>query len=246
MVVVIAVVSLVFAACGKDNNKSSSATTAKPTNKGSLTIALTDFPEQDIVANIYAEALRAKGYTVTVKPGLSTREILQPALQSGQVDVAAEYVGSWLEYLQKGSATSDLDASLTKLRGLVKDKGLTVLDAADAYDANAIVVTKATADKYKLTKISDLKTVASQLTFGATPECEQRPLCLIGLKEKYGIAGFKKVEPIAKEPLRKQALTDGNVQVALLFSSSLPDGAVALDDDQHLQPAENLVPVVRT
>ena len=246
LLLILGVISaLVIAGCGDDNDDSASDTTAKPANKGSLTIALTDFPEQDIVANIYAEALRAKGYTINLKTGLSTRELLQPALESGQVDIAAEYVGSWLEYLQKGSATSDLDASTAKLRDLVKGKGITVLNPAGAYDANAIVVTKATADKYKLSKVSDLKPVASQLTFGAPPECPTRPLCLIGLKEKYGLT-FKKVEPIAKDPLRKTALTDGSIDVALLFSSSLPDGGVALEDDQHLQPAENLIPAVRT
>jgi osmoprotectant transport system substrate-binding protein len=237
---------LLFAACGDDNDDgdSSSATTAG--DKGSLTIAGSDFGEQDIVANIYASALLHKGYKVTVKPHLGKRETVQPALQSGDVDLMAEYVGSLLEYLQAGSATSDLTASVTKLRELLAPKKLTALEAAGAYDANALVVTKATADKYKLTNTSDLAKVASQLTFGGPPECPTRPLCAPGYKAKYGIE-FKTFKPLdVAGPITKKALTDGDIDVALLLSSDLPSGTVLLKDDKNLQPAENLIPVIRT
>ena len=241
--VALAVIALLFAACGDDDNDSGTAASG---DKGSLTIAGSDFGEQDIVANIYAVALRAKGYKVTVKPHLGKRETVQPALQSGDVDLMAEYVGSLLEYLQPGSATPDRDASVTKLRELLKAKNLTALDPAGAYDANALVVTKATADKYKLKKTSDLTSVASQLTFGGPPECPTRPLCAPGYKSKYGI-DFKSFKPLdVAGPITKKALADGDIDVALLLSSDLPEGTVLLEDDKGLQPAENLIPVIRT
>jgi osmoprotectant transport system substrate-binding protein len=240
------VATVVLAGCGKDDDKSASDSSDTTVAKGSLTIAGSDFVEQDIVSNIYAVALRAKGYTVTVKPHLGKREVVQPALQSGEVDVLPEYVGSLLEYVQKGSATPDLAASVAKLRELLKPKNLTALEAAPAYDANALVVTKATADKYKLEKASDLTAVASQLTWGGPPECPTRPLCAIGYKDKYGL-NFKSFKALdSGGPITKKALTDGDVDVALLFSSDVPENTVILKDDKSLQPAENLIPVLRT
>ncbi len=246
LLALIGVLALVFAACGSNNDNKSSSTTTTPVNKGSITVAGSDFAEQDVVANIYAEALRAKGYTVTVKPHLGKREVVQPALQAGDVDLLPEYVGSLLEYLQKGSSSPDLSASVTKLRELIKDKGLTAFEPAPAYDANALVVTKATADKYHLVNVSDLKPVASQLTWGGPPECPTRPLCQIGYKDTYGIT-FKSFKALdSGGPITKKALTDGSVDVALLFSSDVPENTVVLKDDKNLQPAENLIPVIRT
>jgi osmoprotectant transport system substrate-binding protein len=233
-----------LAACGDNNDNKSSSPDTQP--KGSITVAGSDFVEQDIVANIYAVALRAKGYTVTVKPHLGKREVVQPALQSGEVDLLPEYAASLLEYLKVGSSSGDLNAEITTLKSLLSAKGLTVLDAAGAYDANALVVTKATADKYHLTKISDLTPIASQLTFGGPPECPTRPKCLIGYKATYSL-NFKTFKPLdVAGPISKKALTDGSVDVALLLSSDVPENTVVLQDDKQLQGAENLIPVIRT
>ena len=108
------------------------------------------------------------------------------------------------------------------------------------------MVTKATADKYKLDKVSDLASVAAQLTWGGPPECPTRPLCAIGYKDKYGLT-FKSFKPLdAGGPITKKALSDGDIDVALLFSSDVPENTVILKDDKSLQPAENLIPVLRT
>ena len=234
-------VATALAACGKSNNSSSSSK-----SKGSITVAGSDFEEQDIVANIYAVALRAKGYTVTVKPHLGKREVVQPALQSGQVDLLPEYGASLSEYLKAGSSSGDINAEIASLKTLLADKGVTVLDPAGAYDANALVVTKATADKWHLSKISDLAPIASQLTFGGPPECPTRPKCLIGYKATYGL-NFKTFKPLdVAGPITKKALTDGSVDVALLLSSDVPENTVVLTDDKQLQGAENIIPVIRT
>jgi osmoprotectant transport system substrate-binding protein len=232
VLVVVAVAALLLSGCSS--------------SKKSLVVAGSDFAEQDVVANIYAGALRAKGFSVTVKPHLGKREVVQPALQKGDVDILPEYVGSLLEYLQAGSSSSDLSASVTKLKSLLAAKKLTALDPAPAYDADALVVTKATADKYHLVKVSDLAAVASQLTFGGPPECPTRPLCQPGYKTKYGLS-FKSFKPLdVGGPLTKQALTGNSIDVGLLFSSDIPDNTVVLVDDKGLQPAENIIPVLRT
>ena len=237
--------ALLFAACGNNNDKKDNAS-ATTQQKGSITVAGSDFVEQDIVANIYAVALRAKGYSVTVKPHLGKREVVQPALQSGDVDLLPEYGASLSEYLKAGSSSSDIKAEIAGINALVKDKGLTALDGAGAYDANALVVTKATADKYHLTKISDLTPVASQLKLGAPPECPTRPKCLIGYKATYGL-NFKKVDSLdVGGPISKKALTDGSDDVVQLLSSDVPANTVVLQDDKGLQGAENIIPLIRT
>ena len=249
---------LVMGACGDSGDDTEEnvgaggqgeETEAEP--KGNLTVASFNFGESQILANLYAKALEKEGYTVTVKDKLGAREVVFPALEKGEIDIVPEYVGTLLEFLAKpaSEATADVDASLGKLNDRLKAKNLVALEPADAIDANAIVVTKATADKHKLTKISDLANVDDQLSFGGPPECPTRPLCLLGLKDKYGLE-FKKVEKLdVGGPITREALTKGSIDVALLFSSDgaiSKQGLVVLEDDKGLQPAENVVPVVRS
>jgi len=127
--------------------------------------------------------------------------------------------------------------------------GLTALTASPAIDANAFAVTKATADKFHLTKLSDLAAVAGQLKLGAPAECAQRPYCALGLKNVYGIT-FKELLPFKFDsPEVKTALKNGNVDVAELGTTDGTvdsDGFVILQDDKNLQLADNLTPVIRT
>jgi osmoprotectant transport system substrate-binding protein len=157
-------------------------------------------------------------------------------------------VGTLLTHL-KGTPTSDVDKTVSDLQAALKAKNLQVLEPAEAEDKNGFAVTKATADKLKITSLSDLKGKESNLVFGAGPECDQRPLCLIGLKETYGLT-FKEVKKLdSGGPLTKDALEKGEIDVGLIFTS---DGAVAargfvvLEDDKNLQPPDNVVPIVRT
>ena len=197
----------------------------------------------------YAQILEANGYPVTRKFNLGNREIVQPALQSGQIDVLAEYLATLVSFLDKSAKpTGDKTETAKILQGLLEPKGLAVLDPADATDQNGIVVTKETADRLKLKKISDLAPVAKDLVFGAPPECPQRPFCAIGLKDKYGIT-FKEFKPLdAGGPLTVAALEGKQIDVALLFTSDpsiAAKGFVLLDDDKELQLADNIAPVVR-
>jgi osmoprotectant transport system substrate-binding protein len=238
--------SAVMAGCGSDNK---TATQTK-----SVVIGSAPFSESVIVANMYAGALQADGYQVTVRKGLGQREIYLPALQKGGkdngIDLVPEYVGTLLEFVNKnaGEASGDLDATVTKLRARLEPMGLTALTPSPAADQNAFAVTKGTADKYKLKKLSDLAPIAGQLTLGAGPECPARPFCQPGLEKTYGLK-FKSFKVLdSGGPLTLGALASGDIDVGLVFSS---DGGVAarnlvvLDDDKKLQTVDNIVPAIR-
>ena len=152
----------------------------------SVTVGSANFSEQEIVANMYALILQNNSANVTTKFKLGSREVVAPALESGEIDVYPEYVGTYLTFLG-GTATSDLDETVTALRAAAEPKGITVLEPSPAEDINALVVTKDTADKYSLVNISDLATVPDQLTMGGPPECPERPFCILGFEETYGL-----------------------------------------------------------
>ena len=242
---------LVVAACGGGSSKKSSSATT--TAKESITIAAFNFPESSTLANIYGKALQSKGYRVTFKPNLGTREVVEPALLSGELDAYVTYAATELTFLKvpgdAGTATGDVQQTATRLRDAYAPKGISVLDASTAADANAFAVTKATADKDKLVKTSDLAPFAAQMTLGGPPECPTRPFCQQGLLKTYGLK-FKSFKALdAGGPLSKNALANGDVDVALIFSSDSAVQArnfVILQDDKHLQNADNVVPVIRT
>jgi osmoprotectant transport system substrate-binding protein len=209
-----------------------------------------NFPESTILLELYSQILEANGYTIERHAGLGTREIVEPALESGQIDLVPEYLATLEAFLAKANSKASADPAATQkaLQDLLTPKNLTVLDFSPAVDTNGFVVTKATADKFKLTKMSDLQPVASQLVLGGPPECPQRPFCLIGLQSTYGLQ-FKDFKPLdAGGPLSVAALDSGDVDVTLLFTT---DPAIAiknyvlLDDDKHLQLADNIAPVIR-
>src|SRR3954454_2785936 len=204
---IVLALALVAAACGGSSSKSSSPTTQA---KEAITIAAFNFPESAILANIYGKALQPKGYSVTYKPNLGTREVVQPALLKGDIDSYISYAASELNFLEKGAASSDVQQTATKLRDLYAPKGISVLDTSPAIDANAFAVTKATADRFGLKKMSDLAAHASQMTLGGPPECPTRPFCQPGLEQTYGLK-FKSFKALdTGGPLSKNALSNGD------------------------------------
>jgi osmoprotectant transport system substrate-binding protein len=219
--------------------------------RGEVTIGSTDFTEQQIIAEMYALVLEDAGYTVDRRYQLGSREVVFPALQSGELDVTAEYVGTLLEFLNGGAGEATSDTQET--RGILEDRlaeqdtGITMLQPSEAQDKNALAVTPETADELGLSTVSDLQD-HSDLVLGGPPECPQRPLCLPGYEETYGLA-FAEFRPLdAGGPLTTEALNNGDIDVGLVFSTQ---GAIAandwvvLEDDQGLQPAENITPAVR-
>ena len=241
------VATFLVAACGQAGTGGASAGAAKPTIK----MGSTNFGEQLIVAELYAQVLEANGYKIERKLNLGNREIVAPALESGQIDMYPEYLATYLTFVTKDAtkASSDPAATAKTLQEALKPKNITLLDYAPAVDVNGFCVTKATADKYKLSKLSDVAPVAGQLVLGAAAECPTRPFCMIGLEKTYNIK-FKDFKPLdSGGPLTVAALEQNQIDVALLFSTDAvisAKGFILLQDDKHLQLADNIAPVVRT
>jgi osmoprotectant transport system substrate-binding protein len=222
--------------------------------KPTVRVGSTNFAEQSILAELYAQALEANGYKVERRLNLGPREVVEPALESNQIDLYAEYMATLLAFVGKASganapaASGDPAATASTLQSALQPKGLAVLDYAPAVDTNGYVVTRATADKYRLTKLSDLAPVASQLVLGGPPECPDRPFCLPGLRDTYGLT-FKDFKPLdAGGPLTVAALEGNQVDVGVIFTTDAviaTRGLVLLADDKRLQLADNVVPVVR-
>jgi osmoprotectant transport system substrate-binding protein len=217
--------------------------------RGVITVASFDFPESEVFAQIYGQALQAKGYPVQVLPGVGARELVEPSLGRGLVQVVPEYQGSALAFLSLGRVpgSSDVQATHRSLQQVLTPRGLVALEPAPAQDANAIVVTEQTAMRYGLRSVGDLAPVAPRLRFGGPPECPQRQLCMLGLERTYGLTFGQFIPLDAGGPLTLQALEAREIDVALLFTtdpSISRDHLVVLTDDRGLQPAENVTPIV--
>ena len=225
-------------------------------NADDLRIAAFNFGESKIMASLYQGMLEDAGVTVEVSE-LSSREVIAPALQEGAVDIVPEYLGTYTEFLNKQVngpqsppvANSDVEQTLAAGRRLSEPLGVALAEPALAADQNAFAVTRQFAEEHGLATVSDLAALSQSQPFvlGGPPECPTRPFCQPGLEEVYGAQIKEFVSLDAGGPLTKQALTQGSIDVGLVFSS---DGGVsALDlvvlaDDRNLQTVDNLVPAL--
>jgi osmoprotectant transport system substrate-binding protein len=223
-----------------------------------LTVGAFNFTESQILAELYAGVLAEAGYDVSILQS-TNREVLEPALEAGEVQVVPEYVGTFAEFLNRKVngpdappvASGDVDATWQAARELAEPLGITVLDPSPAADQNAFAVTAAFADANGLRSLSDLAAFSQGqgLRLGGPPECPERPFCQPGLEGTYGMVIGEFVPLDAGGPLTKQALEQGSIDIGLVFSS---DGGVAalnlkvLDDDLKLQQVDNIVPAVQT
>jgi osmoprotectant transport system substrate-binding protein len=234
---------LLLSACGAGGHDTS------PVPPG-VAIASYNFPESRLMAEIYAQALEDEGVQVRRELDLGPRELVLPALRQGRVDIVPEYLGTALAAAAPTATVdwSDPEAVRRALADAVEPWGLHVLRHADAQNQNGLVLTRRTAERLALRTTSDLRPLAPTLTLGGPPECPERRYCLEGLTAVYGLrfAGFV---PLTGQSYVRQALADDVIDVGVLFTT---DGALAgddlvlLDDDRRLQPAENLVPVLRS
>src|SRR5438128_7054015 len=177
--------SLVITSCGSTGGPSSSA-------KATIRIASFNFSESIILAHIYGDALKNKGYACTYRDTLGNREIVEPSLENGLIDLYAGYAATDLTFIDKrqgvaSEAGTDAAANVQKINALLASKGVKALDPSPAVDQNAFAVTKAEADQNHLTTLSDLSSVASSWTLGGPPECPQRQFCQLGLEQVYGL-----------------------------------------------------------
>jgi osmoprotectant transport system substrate-binding protein len=221
-----------------------------PLDDDAITVGSFDFAESVVVAEVYSQGLEAAGYKVNRAFSLGPREFVGPALRSGLVEFVPEYAGTASEFYSIGKAEPTDDVAIThdQLVQAIDGDSLLALAASPAQDSNTFVVTQGTANRFHIKSLSDLAAVAGQLTFGGPPECRTRQLCLIGLQGTYG-AKFRQVVTLdTGGPLTRQALREGVVDVALMFTTDPAIGSlglVELDDDKGLQPAESITPLVR-
>jgi len=239
-------VAVLAAACSSSTPSSTSSASSGP----NITIGSTNFEEQLIVANMYADVLKHAGAKVTLRANLGTREAVEPALAAGQLDLYPDYAGTLPIFLNPAgtAAATQTSTALPALKSLLGPKGATVLEPSPAIDTDVFAVTQATASQYHLTTLSSVKPVASKLILGGPPECPTRAFCLLGLQNTYGLH-FKSFTSLDEAgPITVSALKNGQVQMAELFSSDgsiIQNNFVQLTDDKHLQPADFLIPVIR-
>lgn len=226
-------------ACAADDERA-----VAPTALGddAITVGSFAFSESVLLAEIYSQALEAGGYRVERALGLGPREFVGPALSVGLIELLPEYAGTALTVRSLGRTRPSADVATTH-DGLVRalaGTDVSALAAAPAQNSNTFVVTAPTAERYDLDALSDLAAVAGELSFGGPPECERRPLRLVGLK----FADVVRLDPGG--PVTHAALRTGGIDVALLLSTDPRLSAyVELDDDRRLQPAENVTLLLR-
>lgn len=245
--------ALVMSACAPGGGGSSPDETAgggesAPAGGSSLTIGSAGFPESQLMAEIYAQALEAGGYTVERNLGIGTREQTWPAMTSGQIDMMPEYIGSLTTFLE-GEPSGDPEETYAILLELIEAEGIAALEYTPAQDQNAFVVRSETAEEYDLVTMSDLAEVATELVWGLPSECETNELCAGALQDEYGIPYAElEIEPLdACDAPIATALNDGVVDVAELCSSQAAIerfGFVLLEDDRQTQPSDNIVPII--
>jgi osmoprotectant transport system substrate-binding protein len=241
--------ALFLGACTTGGSGTSSPSPSGSTQKPAIVVGSADFTESAVVAEIYAQALEAKGYSVERKLNIGARDAYLAALTSGQINLVPEYIGSLVHYY-KGEATSDTQETLANLKTVLGQQNppLAALDPSPGTDADGWAVTKETADQYNLKTMSDLAKVADKLKWGFPAECPQNPLCGPGLKSTYGIdiSTLDAQDNPACSPESAQKLNSGEIQVLEVCTTQADIerfNFVLLEDDKHLAPAQNLVPL---
>ncbi|MGI8574015.1 MAG: ABC transporter substrate-binding protein [Egibacteraceae bacterium] len=215
---------------------------------GTVIVGSANFPEQLVLANMYADVIEDTGATVQRRLNLGSREVIFPSLRSGELTFLPEYSGALLAFLTEGEATAkNPDEVLSALREALPG-GLVALEPAEAQDKDGLVVTQETAEEYNLETISDLEGVANELVVGGPAEMEERDVGLPGLKEVYGLE-FKNFRALdAGGPLTTEALSSGQIDVGRVFTTQgVIDerGWVVLEDDKELAPAQEIVPIAQ-
>jgi len=246
---------LLIAGCSTGPSlETQSEVTAPPGDSHHLTIGSAGFTESDLLAQMYALLLNQAGYRTSLLT-VANRELYEPALESGQIDVVPEYAATFADWLNAKThgadaapvGSPDLDATMRALRRLATPRGLTVLDPGRAVDQNAFAVSASYARQHGLKTLSDLGASGLKVRLAAGDECVQRPYCEPGLKKTYGI-DITAVDPKGVGTTQaKRAVQSGQDQMVLTTTTDATlsgFGLVLLADDKHLQNADYVVPVV--
>ncbi len=248
-----AIACLAVAACSSSGSStpssSSSANPLAPSATGSVVVGSANFPESELLAQIYVDALQGKGVKVTPKFNIGAREVYYPEIEKGAITIIPEYNGALLTTSVDPTSTA---ASTEEVNAALKAKlpsSLEILNSSSAEDKDSITVTQATATKYHLTSISDLTPYAKNFVIGGPPEFPTRADGIPGLKKVYGLT-FKSFSPLDESgPITISALQSGKVQAADLFTTTpqiITDHFLSLADPKNLFAAQNVTPLVYT
>ena len=246
LAILAAVLALITAACGSSNPLGGGEISG---DLKSIVVGSADFPESKIIAEIYAQALEANGFTVGRQFGIGSRETYIPAVRDHSIDLIPEYTGNLLQYFDKNTkATKPDDVLLALFRALPGD--LSILNPSPAEDKDTVAVSEVTAKKWNLKSIADLAAHSPEVKFGAPSEFLNRTEGLPGLKAKYGLdvapSNFVAISD-GGGPATVRALVDGTVTAANIFSTSpaiRENNLVILEDPKNNFLAANVVPLV--
>jgi osmoprotectant transport system substrate-binding protein len=234
--------ALALAGCASSNPLTGPTTDASGSSGATIVVGSQAYASNEIIAEIYAQALEGDGMTVQRKFNIGQRDAYMPTIESGQIQLFPEYTGNLLQFLNKDATETAPDDVYAALKKALPDN-LAVLDMATATDQDSYTVTKAFADKYHLATIADLANVKEPLTLGGNPELADRPYGPKGLKSVYGIdIGFK-----ATGDTTVESLVAGTINVADVYTSDpriKTDNLVVLQDTKGMILASNIVPLV--
>jgi osmoprotectant transport system substrate-binding protein len=214
---------------------------------GSVVIGSANFPENELLAEVYALALQKKGVKVTTKLNIGAREVYYPQVEKGAISIIPEYNGNLLAVEVDKTSNAKTTAQVNAALAAKLPSSLTVLNSAPAQDSDSVTVTAATAAKYHLKTIADLKPYASGMVLGGPPEWKTRSDGVPGLKANYGLT-FKAFDPLdTSGPITLSALQSGKVQAADVFTTTpqiVTDKLVSLADPKFNFAAQNVIPLV--
>jgi osmoprotectant transport system substrate-binding protein len=238
-----------LAGCSSSDDTSDNPLAGEKAKAGTVVVGSNNFAESTLLADIYGEALRAKGLKVTYKHNIGSRETTYGLMKNGSVTVLPEYNGSLLAYLDSKAEQKSADAVNAAVKAKL-DKSLTLLESSPAEDKDSVSVNAETAEKYGLTAestLADLKEAAPELTIGGSPEFQTRQQGLKGLESVYGLK-FKSFKALdAGGPLTQSALAKNTVQAADVFTTDptiVKEKFVVLKDPQNLFGFANVTPLV--
>jgi osmoprotectant transport system substrate-binding protein len=233
---------------GEEAEGGAEAITSNPENANvSLTIGSKNFPEQEILGEIYTQALAAAGYKAKSDLSLGSETVALKTLKQGQISGYPEYASTALTSffgLEPEEVPSDATEAWEKANAEFEKEGLTAFEPTPFASANAVGLLKSTAEKYNLKTVSDLEGVSEKLSLYGSPECRQRIDCLAGLEKLYGLK-FKEFKPVDIS-LRYKVLEQGQADLSILFTTDPQLAAesekfVILEDDKHVFPAGNII-----
>jgi len=240
----VAAAALTLSACGSSDSLGESGDSGESSGGGdAIVVGSQAYYSNEIIAEIYAQALEAADFTVDRQFSIGQRDAYMPDVESGDIDVFPEYTGSLLEYISEDevdvTSPDDVYAALQD----ALPESLTALDFAEASDQDSYTVLKSFAEENGLKTIGDLSKVTSQVTIGAAPEFEQRPYSPAAAKEVYGVdLAFS-----ATGPTTLESLLAGEIQVADIYTADPAfetEDIVALEDPENLIISSNVVPIV--